>query len=96
MKFVKITGAYINPEAVDMIYIDHYSGSSSPATNILLRSGQIIVVQTRIEDVKKAVTEATEQLCPQIDFMAEGVEIITKADKTAQKAQKKGRMEEEK
>lgn len=30
-------------------------------------------------------------ICPQIDFMAEGGEIITKADKTAQKAQKKHR-----
>lgn len=33
-------------------------------------------------------------ICPQIDFMAEVREIITKADKTAQKAQKEGRMSE--
>lgn len=62
MKFIKIPGAYINPEAVDMIYIDHDSGYSWPETSILLRSGQIIVVQARIEDVKKAVTEATDLL----------------------------------
>lgn len=60
MNLIKITGDYINPEAVDMIYIDNYSGSSWPETSILLRSGQIIVVQARIEDVKKAVTEATD------------------------------------
>lgn len=62
MKFIKIPGAYINPEAVDMIYIDHDSGYSWPETNILLRSGQIIVVQARMEEVKKAVTEATDLL----------------------------------
>ena len=64
MKFIKITGAYINPEAVDMIYCDDDANMfvkyGEKQASILLRSGQRVYVGRPLEEVKKMFAEAAD------------------------------------
>ena len=64
MKFIKIAGDYINPEAVDMIYCDDdanmFVRHGEKQASILLRSGQRAYVGRPLDEVKKMLAEATD------------------------------------
>lgn len=49
MKLIKINEVYINPEAVDMIFVKYDEEQAS----ILLRSGQMVYVGRPLDEVKK-------------------------------------------
>lgn len=64
MNLIKIDGAFINTDAIDMIYCDDDANMfvkyGPKLTSILLRSGQRVYVDRTLDEVKKMFAEATK------------------------------------
>lgn len=66
MKWLKFDGAFINPDAIDMIYFDDDANMfvkyGEKQASILLRSGQKVYTGMTLEEVEKIFTEAADLL----------------------------------
>ena len=64
MNLIKIAGAYINPEAVDMIYCDDDANMfvkyGEKQVNILLRSGQKVYTGMTLGEAEKILAEGKD------------------------------------